>query len=343
MAAVGGALQESGRFMKVCVYGAGVIGGILASALQRSGHDVSMIARGATLDAIAAHGLIVQTPSRRLTTSPRVTSNPREIGSQDLVIVSTKTPSLPDVAHAVMPLLDERTLVAFAQNGIFWFYGDGFAPGGLALAMNRMDPDGRLHAAVGAGRALGLLCYAGGEAVEPGVIEMSRDTGRFVCGAALGSSRQAAAALVAELRPADCDLAWTDDVRHAMWLKYMSVVGNFATCALTGGTIADVHGDRAAQSVQLALTAEAHAVAIAHGFTSLGFDLERARANPSVSTHKPSMLQDLERGRIMEIDSVYLILQDLARQVGIATPALDLVTALLALRARAAGCLSTRG
>lgn len=324
--------------MKVCVYGAGVIGGILASAIERTGHDVSVIARGEHLQAIQKHGLTVRTPGRVEVTRPRAVADPRELSAQDLVIVATKTPSLPDVAKSIRPLVSQKTFVAFAVNGIFWFYGDGFTPGGKALDLSRLDPGGALHAAVPPAHALGVICIYGGEIREPGIVEASRMDGRFVIGAALDASRPAASALVAQLKPADIDLSWSDNIRVDMWRKYLSVVGNFATCALTGAPIGTVHGDAGVREVQLGLAAEAYAIAKAHGFTDLGFDLETARANPNRSNHKPSMLQDLERGRIMEIDSAYSVLQDLARQAGVATPTLDIVAPLLALRARMSGC-----
>ena len=324
--------------MKICVYGAGVIGGILASAIQRAGHDVSVIARGKHLEAIQQTGLTVRAPGRVEVTRPRAVADPGELSAQDLVIVATKTPSLPDVAARIGPLISQNTFVAFAVNGIFWFYGDGFTPGGKALDLSRLDPGGALHAAIPPSQALGIVCISGGEIREPGVVEASRVDGKFIIGAALEAARETAAPMVTQVRPLGLTLSWSDDIRVDMWKKSLSVVGNFATCALTGAPIAAVHADPAVQAVQLGLASEAHAVAQAHGFMDLGFDIETARANPNRSNHKPSMLQDLERGRIMEIDSAYLILQDLARQAGVATPTLDIVAPLLALRARTSGC-----
>jgi 2-dehydropantoate 2-reductase len=326
--------------MKVCIYGAGVIGGILASSVERAGHETSVIARGPHLAAIQEKGLTIRTAARSETTFPKAVSDPDDLGQQDLVIVATKTPSLPDVAKRISPLLGPGTLVAFAVNGIFWFYGDGFTPGGAQLDLSRLDPDGALHSAVGPERALGVVCISGGEINEPGIVEASRFDGRFVFGAALETTRERAARTIGQLSPADINLEWADNIRLEMWRKYLSVAGNFATCALTGGSIAEVQGTAAVQSVQLALSAEAHAVAVAHGFDTLGFDVEKQRANPNLSPHKPSMLQDLERGRVMEVDSAYLVLQDLARQAGVQTPVLDIVAPLLELRARTAGCRS---
>jgi len=323
--------------MKICIYGAGVIGGMLASALVRAGHDVSAIARGPHLDAIRAKGLTVTNPKESCTHKIAASSSPGDFGAQDLVIIATKTPALEEVAGAIAPLLGPKTMVGFAVNGIFWFYGDGFQPKGARLDLSRLDPHGVLHKAIGAERALGFVCWSGGEIREPGVISATRPGGRIAIGPALASNAAASRKLVEDMKVTGIDIESADDVRVPMWEKYIGVVGNFAICALTGGTIGQVHGDKGTQEVLLAVQSEADAVARAHGFNNTGFNLEKSRMNPTVSPHKPSMLQDLERGRRMEIESSYLILQDLARQADIKTPTLDMVVPLLVARARNAG------
>ena len=139
--------------MKVCIFGAGVIGGILGSAIARGGHEVALIARGAHLAAIRSGGLVVNTPEDQFTTEHAASDDPAVFGLQDVVIVATKTPALGQVARAIGPLLGPETLVGFAVNGTFWFYGDGFTlPDGRAPDTARLDPGGALHAAVGARR-----------------------------------------------------------------------------------------------------------------------------------------------------------------------------------------------
>ena len=326
--------------MKICVYGAGVIGGILASALARAGHDVSLIARGAHLEAIRTHGLTVITPEEKVNSRLAASDAPRDFGVQDLVIIATKTPAFSDVARSVSPLIGPQTLVAFAVNGIYWFYGDGFHPRDVTINMDRLDPDGLLHSVIGAERSLGIVCWGGGEINAPGVIEASRAGGRFVLGAATPQMNEAARQLVETLGAKDVTIEYAMDVRAPMWVKTINVIGNFAFCALTGGTIAEVHADKALYDVLVELNAETHSVALAHGFTGLGFDARKSRDNPSNSPHKPSMLQDLERGRLMEISSTFLIVKDLAAQAGVRTPILDVIAPLVAARARIAGLWS---
>lgn len=326
--------------MKVCVYGAGVIGGILASALARAGHEVCVIARGAHLDAIRTKGLTVVTPESSVTTPMPASSDPATFDVQDLVIVATKTPAFFDVARKIGPLLGPQTLIGFAVNGIYWFYGDGFSPPGANIDMSRLDPDGLLHNNIGAERSLGIICWGGGEIHQPGVIEASRAGGRFVVGAAMPHMNARAKALVEALGAKDVTLEYSEQMREAMWVKNISVIGNFAFCVLTGATIGAVHADPHLHAALITLNTETDSIAKAHGFADIGFDPEKARRNPSTSPHKPSMLQDLERGRSMEISSTFLIAKDLARQAGLKTPVLDVIAPLVAARARTAGLWS---
>lgn len=324
--------------MKVCVYGAGVIGGILASACERAGHEVCVIARGPHLDAIRTRGLTVEAPDFHATTRPPASNSPADFGHQDLVIVATKTPSLPDVARAIAPLLGPKTQVAFSVNGVFWFYGDGVRPGSnVTIDCSRLDPDGLLHQTFNINRVHGLVAWAGGEITEPGVIHASRAKGQFALGAALSQNSGAAERLVRDLALTEAQLDYAPDLRVPMWKKYMQVGPNFALCSLTTATIGGVQSNPATLEVMIAMMGEAVAVAKAHGVDGLGYDPARMRANPAATTHKPSMLQDLERGRVMEIDSSILILQDLARGAAVPTPVLDTIAPLIALRAKMAG------
>ncbi len=324
--------------MRVCIYGAGVIGGILGAGLARAGHEVSLVARGAQLEAIRTHGLRIRDSQGMFSVSIRASADPAEFGEQDLVIVATKTPALREVAARIAGLLGRDTLVAFANNGVFWFYGDGFSPGGLSLDMRRLDPTGALHRVVGAERAIGIICYAGGEVVEPGIIEFGAARRQFIAGAAMPQTVESANAVIDSFHAKEYTISATDDIRAAMWPKYVSVVGNQAVAALTGGNAGQNWAMPQLREVLLGLMEEAAEVAAAHGYGALGIDFAALRERGIDSAHKPSMLQDLERGREMEIDGQLLALQDLARQSGIATPRLDTLVPLVIQRARLTGC-----
>lgn len=324
--------------MKICIYGAGVIGGILAVHWARAGHDVSVVARGANLQAIVANGLRLDEPERSLTIHPKASADPRELGPQDLVVVTTKTPALPEVAKAIGPLLGPETLVAFSVNGLFWFYGDGFSPAGGKLDLSRLDPDGALHANIGAKRSLGMIANAGGAMTAPGVFNVRPD-GRFTIGAALPDAAERARQLAEALKAPGLIIEFAPDVRVPMWKKHIGVAGVQALAALTLGNVREINQAPGVKDLVKELMSETMAIAAANGYPNLEFDVARPMGSrPAPANHKPSMLQDLELGRPMEIDAQYLILQDLAKATGIATPLLDTIVSILLLRARIAGC-----
>lgn len=322
--------------MKICVYGAGVIGGILASACERAGHEVCVIARGAHLDAIRSRGLVIEAPGYKALTNPPASDNPAEFGVQDVVFVTTKTPALPEVARAIKPLLGPQTQVVFSVNGVFWFYGDSFGEG-ARIDCKRLDPDGLLHRTFDLNNVHGLVAWAGGEISEPGVVKASRAKSVFALGSALPGRTAAAEKLVADLAVNELQIDYAPDFNVVMWKKYMQVAPNFSLCSLTTATIGGVQNNPATMELMIAMMGEAAAVAKAHGVEGLGFDPDRLRANPVQTNHKPSMLQDLERGRVMEIDSAIFILQDLARAAGVPTPVTDVIAPLVAMRAKVAG------
>ena len=161
-------------------------------------------------------GLTVEAPGFHVTTRLPASSNPADFGPQDLVIITTKTPALPDVARAIGPLLGSTTQVAFSVNGIFWFYGDSFAPGSnLKVDCSRLDPDGLLRMTFGVERVHGLVAWAGGEIDEPGVIHASRAKGVFALGSALPANKGEAERLVRELALIDAQIDYAPDLARS--------------------------------------------------------------------------------------------------------------------------------
>ena len=318
--------------MRICVFGGGSIGGLLAAQLARSGRDVSVVARGAHLRAMAAGGLRLRTPDGEFTTRPAATDDPAVLGAQDLVVVATKTTALPQVAAGIAPLLHAGTRVAFAVNGVFWFYAHGLP---AAPDVVRLDPGGALARSVGAGRALGIVVHASAEVVEPGLV-VNPNGGRMLVGDATPGPGDRAREIAAALDCPGLAVTATDDLRRAMWAKLARNVGSSPIACLTGADSQAIAGMPALHRMADALRRETLAVAAAQGYP--GITLETGRTTSSVPM-KPSMLQDLERGRPMEVETQLAIVQDLGRQAGVATPMLDTLLPLLVLRARVAGCL----
>lgn len=318
--------------MKVCIFGAGSIGGLLAGLLAREGRDVSVVARGEHLRAIQADGLRVRTPDGEFATRPAASDDPAALGVQDLVVVATKTTALPEVASRIAPLLHGGTRVAFAVNGVFWFYAHGLAG---APNVARLDPGGALARTVGAGRALGIIVHTSAEVVEPGLV-VNSNGGRMLVGDATPGPGHRAREVAVVLACPGLAVTATDDLRRAMWAKLARNVGSSPIACLTGADSHAIAQVAALGVVANALRRETLAVATAQGYPGIQLDAGQTTLPLPI---KPSMLQDLERGRPMEIETQLAIVQDIARQSGVATPVLDTLLPLVALQAQVAGCL----
>ncbi len=321
--------------VRIAVLGAGAVGGFLAAHLARAGRKVSVIARGAQLDAIRRDGLALELPHETFEVALEASGDPRELGPVDLVLVTAKTTANAAIAAAMAPLLHDGTAVVFAQNGVFWWYDEGFDPG-VPIDAARLDPGGRIAAALGPGRALGLVIYSPNEVIAPGRIRCTVSDSHFHLGgpaAAAGRLGQAAALL----GDAGFELELSADIRAAMWRKLLLNLCTSPLATLTRATEAELVAHPGMIEVGRGMARDGLAVAAAHGFRDLGIDPEKLVAPGLRTPHRPSMLQDLERGRPLEIDALLAIVQDFARAAGVATPTIDTVLPLLTLHARERG------
>ena len=317
--------------MKICVFGAGSIGGLMAGLIAHAGRDVSIVARGAHLHAIQADGLRVRTPGGQICCRPVATDDPRALGVQDLVVVATKTTALPQVAASIAPLLHDATLVAFALNGVFWFYAHGMQK---AVDVAGLDADGALARDIGPGRALGVVVRGSAEVGEPGLVVNSNGL-QVVVGDAIPGRMDRAVRVAKALACPGFAAEATADLRRAMWAKLARNVGSSPIACLTGADSWAITADRELRRIANGLRQETLAVAAAQGYPGISLGEGQTR---SPQPTKPSMLQDLERGRPLEIETQLSVVQDLARQSGVATPLLDTLLPLLKLRANVAGC-----
>ncbi len=321
---------------RVCVYGAGAIGGNLAAMIASSGAEVSVVVRGANLAAIRKNGLRVETAQGTVTAKVAASDDPAELGVQDLVIVTTKTPALPDVAHGIAPLLGPETPVVFAINGIPWWYGDGLTGPYVGLSLPQLDQGGVLHDRVGTARTLGGVVYAASSVIEPGVVRVSSKHNRLIVGEIDHRVTPRAEAIVALLKAGGVEGVVSADIRSDVWTKLIINLGNGPASVLSGSAISLLIAQPAIENSIRAVCAEAMQVAEKLGHTS-SVDVEAYIANSRNLAHKPSILQDLELGRRMEVATLYEATLTLARLAGVETPVLDLLISLVVLRAKSAG------
>lgn len=319
--------------MRICVFGAGAVGGYLAGYLAKGGADVSVVARGAHLAAIRTNGLTVETPDSSINVRLAASDDPAELGPQDAIIVTVKAPSLPMVAATIAPLLGADTSVAFPMNGIPWWY---FYPHD-ERRLPRLDPNDALWNTVGPQRAIGGIFWPACSVPAPGVVRLLTGAGRgTVFGEPDGSTTPRIEALAAAFRAADLPVTIAPNIRELIWQKLAFNLSAGPMCVLTQSPVRATHEESALIECSRRMVAEAEAIADAMGY-QLGIDIERVVATNTQLAHRPSILQDLEAGRPMEIDALYSVPLDMARMMGVPTPTLDLLVAMIKVKARATG------
>ncbi|HEX2333196.1 MAG TPA: 2-dehydropantoate 2-reductase [Burkholderiales bacterium] len=322
--------------MRICVFGTGAVGGHIAAKLAAAGHDVSVVARGAHLEAMRDKGITLIHGADTIHGKVR-TSDP---GLQDLVFVTLKANALGAFAAAAAGLVGSDTRVVFAQNGIPWWYGIGLSKDRPAPPdLSRLDPQGKLNAILKTSQIIGCVVYSANEVREPGVIVNNvPGNNMLVVGRADDSDSSKIKELRRLLTEADLYSPETSDIRASVWAKLVQNLSTAALCTLLGATVKEVRSDSALAELSRRLAAEARAVAAAHGV-----DPERAPTRPGggqssgAISHKPSMLQDYERGRPMEIEALLVAPLAFARTAGVAAPTLEAVVPLVVFKAAAKG------
>ncbi|HEX4367882.1 MAG TPA: 2-dehydropantoate 2-reductase [Rhodopila sp.] len=322
--------------MKICIYGAGAIGGHLAARLYKAGAEVSVIARGAHLAAIQANGLTVHAVDGEHRALVRASADPAELGAQDAVFVTVKAPALPAVAASIKPLLGADTAVAFVMNGIPWWYFDHLAGPHEGTSLPRIDPDNALRRALGPGRTIGGVVYSASAVVEPGVVDVEQPKSRFILGEPDGSMSDRVTTLAGLITKGGVSGEATPAIRTEIWNKLISNLAGGTLAVLSGSAPKGVYVEPAVEQASLRMMNEATAIAQALGADPTTDHARRINGQRSMD-HKPSILQDLELGRPMEIDGMFDAPLALAHLAGVEVPTLELLVALCKLRARTAG------
>ncbi|MCK1383037.1 2-dehydropantoate 2-reductase [Bradyrhizobium sp. 21] len=322
--------------MKICIYGAGAIGGYLGVQLARAGADVSLVARGAHLAAMRERGLTLRAGEEAHTVHPRCTDDPAELGVQDYIIITLKAHSITGVIEKMQPLLGPHTRIVTAVNGIPYWYFHKHGGQYENATLESIDPGGRQWREIGAERAIGCIVYPATEIEAPGVIRHVYGN-NFPLGEPSGEITSDVQRLADLFVAAGLKAPVLDRIRDEIWLKLWGNVCFNPISALTHATLDVICTDPATRALSRAIMVETQAIAETFG-VKFRVDVERRiEGARKVGAHKTSMLQDLERGRPMEIDPLVTVVQEMGRLTGIATPALDSVLAMVTQRARIAG------
>ncbi len=322
---------------RICVFGAGAIGGYIGAKLAATDVDLSLVARGPHLQAMRDNGLTLIEGGESTTHQVRATDDPAELGPQDYVIVSLKAHSLAAVVPPMQSLLGPETAVVFAVNGVPWWYFHGLEGPYAGRRLSTVDPGDVIWNGIGPERAIGCVVYPAAEVREPGVIEHLSGN-RFCLGEPDGSRSERVLALASLLSAAGLRAPVRPKLRDEIWIKLWGNASFNPVSALTGATLVQMVEDPLTCAVIRRIMEEAQAVGEALG-VRFAVDIDkRIAGGAAVGEHRTSMLQDLEMGRPMEIDALVGAVQELGTMVDKPTPTLDTVLALVKQRASLAGC-----
>jgi 2-dehydropantoate 2-reductase len=320
--------------MRICIFGAGAVGSHFAVRLALAGHDVSCVMRGAHLAAVKATGLNLRVGDASFNAKVKASDDPADLGAQDLVISTLKATGVSSLATGLRPLLRDDTPVVFAQNGIPWWYDIGLpadhpAPPDLGF----LDPGARLRAAVSKQRIIGGVIFSSNEVVEPGVVaNLSPERNMLLVGECDDRQSQRIERLRAALGEASIASAPVAQIRETIWSKLLTNMSMSVLCLLTGQTARAVRDEPALREVIPRLLDEANAVG-----QSCCPTVKRVTRSGPAPEHKPSILQDYELSRAMEIDVLVRAPAAFARAAGLATPMLDMLAGLAIQKARDKG------
>jgi 2-dehydropantoate 2-reductase len=320
--------------MRICIFGAGAVGSHLAVRLSRAGHEVCCVMRGPHLEAVRARGLTLRSGTETDSAQVTASSDPRMLGPQDVVISTLKATGLSSLVAGLPPLLGEDTALVFAQNGIPWWYDLGLpADHPPAPDLGFLDPGGRLRAAIPETRIIGGVIFSSNEVVEPGVVvNLSPDRNLLLVGERNDQVSERIGRLRAALEAASIGSPPVARIRESIWSKLLTNMSMSVLCLLTGQTARAVRDDPALREIVPRLLDEALGVG-----RSCYPTVTRAMRTGAAPEHKPSLLQDYELGRAMEIDALVRAPAAFARAAGLSTPMLDLMAALAIQKARDKG------
>jgi 2-dehydropantoate 2-reductase len=320
--------------MRICIFGSGAVGSHFAVRLALAGHDVSCVMRGPHLQAVKAKGLTLRVGDAEFPAKVRASDDPAALGPQDVVISTLKANALASLVIGLPPLLGDDTAVVFAQNGIPWWYDIGLAADHPPMPdLSFLDPGGALRAVVSRQRIIGGVIFSSNEVVAPGVVaNLSPDRNMLVVGECDDGAGARIEGLRGVLDAAAIASPPAPRIREAIWSKLLTNMSMSVLCLITGQTARGVRDDPALREVVPRLLDEANSIG-----QSCFPGVKRVTRTGPAPNHKPSLLQDYERGRPMEIDALVRSPAAFARAAGLSTPMLDLLAALAVQRARDKG------
>jgi 2-dehydropantoate 2-reductase len=322
--------------VKVCIVGAGAIGGFIGARLAAAGQaEVSALARGATLAALESQGWRLRQADALLCAPARASADAAALGPQDLVVIAVKAPAMAEVARAAGPLFGPATVALPAMNGVPWWFGQGIAALGPA-PLASVDPAGAIAAAIPLERVIGCVVHASAATAEPGLVLHKMGDG-LIIGEPAGAMSARLRSLGDLLSAAGFSVTLSPHIRRDIWYKLWGNLTINPVSALTGATADRILDDPLVRAFCSAAMREAAAIGARIGCAIAESPEERHAVTRALGAFKTSMLQDAERGRPLELDTIVAAVREIGARVGVATPSIDALLGLARLFAQTRG------
>ncbi len=321
--------------MKVCIYGAGAIGGWIGARLARQGAQVSAVARGATLAALKDKGLRLDLQGEHIAVPVQASANAADLGVQDLVVVAVKAPAMAAVAAGIGPLLGPDTVVLTAMNGVPWWFFEGFG----ALAGTRLaavDPEGAIARAIPSRHIVGGVVHASCALESPGHVRHHFGNG-LILGEPSGQATTRAQALVDTLKAAGFDATLSAQIQKDVWYKLWGNMTVNPVSAITGATTDRILDDPLVRGFISQVMLEAREIGARIGIPIAQEPEDRHAVTRKLGAFKTSMLQDVEASRPIELDALVTVVQEIGRLTQVPTPFTDALLGLARLHGRMRG------
>jgi len=323
-------------FVRVCIVGAGAIGGWLGVHLARAGCTVSVVARGETLAAIEQHGLRLIEGGESIAVPVRASADPGALGTQDLLVIAAKSPALPSIMPSIAPLLGPETTVVTAMNGVPWWFLDGVEGPLNGQPLRTVDPDGVIAKHMPTRRVIGCVVHASCSVVEPGLAE-HRMGRQLIIGEPAGRASVRVQELTRLLARAGLEPVVSECIQRDIWFKLWGNMTMNPVSAITGATADRILDDELVRGFMSQVMLEARDIGAQIGIPISQDPEDRHAVTRKLGAFKTSMLQDAERGKPAELDALVSAVRELGELVRIRTPFTDALLGLARLQFRVRG------
>ena len=322
--------------MKVCLYGAGAIGGLFGVRLAKGNNQISVIEAGSVLEAIQKHGLRVESGGQMISAEVTATGDPASLGPQDLVVIAVKGPTLKFIAPKIGTLLGPDTVVLTAMNGVPWWFFQGFGGDYQGTRLHSIDPDGTIAAGIPAERVVGCVINLSCSLIEPGVVNHVSGN-KLTIGEPNNTESQRVRDLGALLTSAGFNVTVSSSIQKDIWFKLLGNMTHNPISALTGATMDRILNDPLTSDLCIKIMTEAGEVGKKFGCAMSETPQQRNESTRALGAFKTSMLQDVEAKKAVELDALIGVVSEIGKKAGVATPFTDALFGLARVKAQVLG------